>query len=57
MPQSQGNGTLMRVFPIALWVAEHSDFDWVSAAREDAAITHPHPVCGDANVVYVYALL
>ena len=57
LADSQGNGALMRVLPIALWAAEHSDFDWVSAAREDAAITHPHPVCGDANVVYVYALL
>lgn len=54
---SQGNGALMRVLPIALWAAEHPDFDWQLAAREDAAITHPHPVCGDANVVFVYALL
>lgn len=55
--ESQGNGALMRVLPIALWAAEHPDFEWVTAAREDAAITHPHPVCGDANVVYVHALL
>lgn len=54
---SQGNGALMRVLPIALWAAEHPDFDWQTAAREDAAITHPHPVCGDANVVFVHALL
>lgn len=56
-PESQGNGALMRVLPIALWAATHPDFDWQTAAREDASITHPHPVCGDANVVYVYALL
>lgn len=56
-PESQGNGALMRVLPIALWAATHPDFDWQTAAREDAAITHPHPVCGEANVVYVYALL
>lgn len=57
LAESQGNGALMRVLPIALWAAEYPDFDWKLAAREDAAITHPNPVCGDANVVYVYALL
>lgn len=57
MPNGQGNGALMRVMPIALWAAEHPGFDWMTAAREDAAITHPHPVCCDANVAYVYALL
>lgn len=54
---SQGNGALMRVLPIALWALAHPGFDWQTAAREDAAITHPHPVCGECNVVYVYALL
>lgn len=56
-PESQGNGALMRVLPIALWAATHPGFDWKTAAREDAFITHPHPVCGDANVVFVHALL
>ena len=55
--ESQGNGALMRVLPIALWAAKHPDFDWQTAAREDAAITHPHPVCGEANMVFVQALL
>ena len=55
--ESQGNGALMRVLPIALWAALYPDFDWQTAAREDAAITHPHPVCAECNVVYVYALL
>lgn len=57
LPESQGNGALMRVLPIALWAVEHPDFDWLTAAREDAALTHPHPVCADCNVAYVYALL
>lgn len=56
-PESQGNGALMRVMPIAMWALAHPDFDWQTAAREDAALTHPHPTCADANVVYVYALL
>lgn len=56
-PESQGNGALMRVLPIALWAATHPDFDWQTAAREDASITHPHPICGEANMVFVHALL
>ena len=55
--ESQGNGALMRAMPLALWAACHPGFDWESAAREDAALTHPHPVCTDSNALYVYALL
>ena len=54
---SQGNGALMRVMPIALWAHRHPGFDWETAAREDAALTHPHRVCADCNALYVYALL
>ncbi len=55
--KAQGNGTLMRILPIALWAVNHPDFDWMTAARQDAALTHPHPVNADCNLVYVYALL
>lgn len=55
--EAQGNGTLMRIMPIALWAASHPDFDWCTAARQDAALTHPHPINGECNVVYTYALL
>ena len=57
MLDSQGNGALMRVLPVALWAILYPEFDWMTAAREDAALTHPHPVCADCNVAYVYALL
>lgn len=56
-PESKGNGALKRVMPIALWAASHPDFDWETAAREDAAITHPHPLCGDVNVLFVHTML
>ena len=55
--ESQGNGALMRTMPIALWAHSHPGFDWETAAREDAALTHPHPVCADCNALYVYTLL
>ena len=57
IPDSQGNGALMRVLPIALRAHRHPDFDWQTAAREDAALTHPHHICADCNALYVYTLL
>ena len=54
---SQDNGALARVLPIALWAAEHPDFDWQAAVREDTAVTHPNPVCAEVNAVYVRAVL
>ncbi|MBE6410603.1 MAG: hypothetical protein E7034_08435 [Akkermansiaceae bacterium] len=54
---TQDNGSLARVLPIALWAAEHPDFDWQSAVREDAAVTHPNPECAEVNAVYVHAVL
>ena len=57
MPESQGNGTLMRVMPLALWAVAHPGFDWESAVREDAALTHPNPNNADCNAVFVYAML
>lgn len=46
---SQANGALMRVAPIG--IALPPEEAW-SAALEDAAITHPHPVCRDASAVF-----
>ncbi|NLY95660.1 MAG: hypothetical protein GXY23_16745 [Myxococcales bacterium] len=54
--ESQANGATMRAAPLALAFA-HADEDLLDrVAREDAALTHPHPACLDANVVYLRAL-
>lgn len=53
--ESQANGSLMRVSPLAIFGAA----DPMSAARmasEDSALTHPHPLCRDACAVYVRAI-
>lgn len=53
--QSKANGALMRCAPIA--VAFHADpprLDWM--ATMDARLSHPNPVCVDANKVYCAAL-
>ena len=51
------NGALTRVLPLALWAADHSDFDWLSSVREDTSITHTNVVCAEVGAVYVYAVL
>ncbi|MDO5030850.1 MAG: ADP-ribosylglycohydrolase family protein [Corynebacterium sp.] len=54
-PNSQANGALMRISPLAIayWSnpARAGEF-----ARTDAAITHPHPFCVEANARFASAL-
>lgn len=59
---SQANGALMRVAPLAVYLAatNANANGWVECdrfAREDAAITHPHEVCQQVNVLYVRMLV
>ena len=52
---SQANGALMRVCPIGIFAAGDPD----AAARlavEDAALTHPHPICRAASASYAAAI-
>ena len=51
------SGALARMLPLALWAEEHPDFDWQSAVREDASITHTNAVCAEVSAVYVHAVL
>lgn len=53
---SQANGALMRISPLGIFGCNY-DLDRVAEhAREDAAITHPNPVCVEANAVFAMAL-
>ena len=53
---SQANGALMRASPIGVWgVGRHAD-EVAEAARADARLTHPHPVCQDASAVFTVAI-
>jgi ADP-ribosylglycohydrolase len=55
-PLSQANGALMRVSPLGIFAHRLPAGDAAQAAREDARLTHPHPVCQDANAVFVVAI-
>jgi ADP-ribosylglycohydrolase len=55
-PQSQANGALMRVSPLGIYGAVCSPHRIAEWARQDAAITHPHPVCTSANAIYAVSI-
>ena len=55
---SQANGALMRISPLGIFGANPSyDLAQVSEwARRDAALTHIHPVCQQANALFAMAI-
>lgn len=55
-PDSQANGALMRVAPLAVWGVLHPETDVRIAAVQDARLTHIHPLCSVANAVYIGAV-
>lgn len=55
-PQSQANGALMRAAPLGVLGARLGVERIADRARRDAALTHPHPVCVQANVLYATAI-
>ena len=50
--KSQANGALMRISPLGIWGAFREPSEVAEAARQDARLTHPHPVCQDASAVF-----
>ena len=56
-PRSQANGALMRIAPLGVFGARSGALPRVAEwARQDAALTHPHPVCRQANALFAMAL-
>lgn len=56
-PDSQANGALMRVAPIGIYAVLHPEWDWQAAAKADCILTHIHPRCVNANIIYVESLI
>lgn len=55
-PNSQANGAMMRVSPLGIFGSRFS-LDQVAAwATQDAELTHPNPVCVQANVLFTMAI-
>jgi ADP-ribosyl-[dinitrogen reductase] hydrolase len=55
-PDSQANGALMRVSPLGIWGWQLPLQQLADAARADARLTHPNPVCQEASAAFVVAV-
>jgi len=53
---SQANGAMMRVSPLGVFGANHELRRVAEWAEQDAALTHPHPVCRQANALFAMAI-
>lgn len=54
---SEANGALMRVSPLGVFGVRHAPEEVARWAEEDAAITHPNPVCRGCSAVFSIAIL
>ena len=54
--ESQANGALMRISPLGIFGARYELLQVAEWARQDAALTHPHPVCRQANALFALAI-
>jgi len=55
-PESQANGAMMRISPLGIFGVNHDLEQVAEWARQDAALTHPHPVCQQANALFTMAI-
>jgi len=55
-PDSQANGAMMRISPLGIFGANCTLDQVAEWARQDAAITHTHRVCQEANALYAMAI-
>ncbi len=55
-PDSQANGAVMRISPLGIFGANHPLETVGEWARLDAALTHPNPVCLQANALFAMAI-
>ncbi len=55
-PASQANGSLMRSCPLGIYAHALDPTLVAELARQDASLTHPSPVCGDATAAFVVAV-
>ncbi|MDD3470634.1 MAG: ADP-ribosylglycohydrolase family protein [Thermoguttaceae bacterium] len=55
-PDSQANGAMMRISPLGIFGANYPLEKVRNWAMQDAALTHPNPVCLQANALFTMAI-
>jgi len=53
---SQANGAMMRISPLGIFGANYELQQVAEWARHDAGLTHPNPVCCQANALFAMAI-
>lgn len=53
---TQANGCLMRISPLGIFGHALPADELAAFARQDASLTHPHPVCQEATAVFTVAV-
>jgi ADP-ribosyl-[dinitrogen reductase] hydrolase len=53
---SQANGAMMRISPLGIFGANYDLRQVAEWARQDAVLTHPNPVCLQANALFAKAI-
>ena len=56
IPDSQANGAMMRISPLGIFGVNYALEQVAEWARQDAAITHIHSVCQQANALFAMAI-
>jgi ADP-ribosyl-[dinitrogen reductase] hydrolase len=54
--ESQANGALMRISPLGIFCCNWDRERAFEFAKQDAALTHPHPTCVQANALFTMAI-
>lgn len=55
-PKSQANGAMMRISPLGIFGARHPLERVAEWAGQDAALTHPNPICLQANTLFAMGI-
>lgn len=53
---SQANGAMMRISPLGIFGAGFELDQVADWARQDAELTHPHPICRQVNALFAMAI-
>ena len=56
IPDSQANGAMMRISPLGIFGVNFALEQVAEWARQDAAITHIHSICQQANALFAMAI-
>ena len=54
--ESQANGAMMRISPLGIFGSNYNLDQVAEWAIQDSMLTHPHPVCFQANSIYTMAI-